>query len=105
MVSVCGQSRLKIHIRRKVDYVDSITRYNQIASEIDVDYLRLPKQGMDPMPAYRKRVGLFLKNSISQYGSSLNHPSVMFPKLLGQKDDVEKYIHKTIKPVGNVVGE
>lgn len=70
------------------------TQYSKVVNEIMEDLNKLPTNGSSPED--RKIVGLFLAKS-----ENVKHKSAMFPAILGKKDQVDKYVMRTIRPNGN----
>ena len=69
-------------------------QYSKIVSEIAEDLNKLPTNGSTPKD--RKILGLFLNTN-----NNVKHKSAMFPAILGKRDQIDKYIMKTIRPNGN----
>lgn len=68
--------------------------YGYVSSQILLDYEKLPSK--EATREGRKAVGLFLKEG------TLKHPAAMFHLLLDDKEALDSYIMKTIRPDGNV---
>lgn len=71
-------------------------QYVKVLEEINNDANALPTQELTPQG--RKTIGLYL-----QEGNNVKHKGAMFSHLMGQKDNVNKYILKAIRPTGNVI--
>ena len=78
------------------------TNFSKILKEALVEFIYAAKSiGYDPemheVDDYRKPLGLLLKSE------EFKHAGVMFPMLTNNYAAIDKYIYKTIKPVGNVL--
>lgn len=78
--------------------VESLEKqYQKVSYEILLDFAKLPVR--EQTPEARKQVGLFLKDN------KLKHGQAMFPILLDNKEALNSYIMKTIRPNGNNLKE
>lgn len=71
-------------------------QYSSVKEEIEKDFSLLPTR--EVTPTSRKEIGLFLAST-----NTIKHKPAMFPVLLGNKENVEKYIMKLIRPDGNSI--
>ena len=74
-------------------------RYKEIDCEMKLDFIHAIKciGGLGDIDDVRRDLGIFIKKNSSE----LTHPSAMFPILL--KKGIDRYIMKTIRPVGNKI--
>ncbi len=71
--------------------------YKQVYNEIVLDTLYLPTTDTSNRDNL-KAIGLFVKDS-----TILRHPGAMFPFVLRNKEALNKYIMKAIRPTGNML--
>lgn len=71
--------------------------YTKASLEINEDFKKLPTN--EPTPQGRKEIGLFLKDN------KLTHSQAMFSKLLDNKNALDGYIMKHIRPKANNLGD
>lgn len=69
-------------------------QFKLIVNEINMDIAKLPAVDHNTRDG-RKAIGLFVQSA------NLKHPSAMFPAVLAQREALEKYVMKRIRPTGN----